>query len=616
MHIRLKRSLFAALAVLFVKFSLTASVYAAAGAVGDVSESPHPLYNLFWILPALGLYYIFNQTKAEREEKALALNRTAEEGGRAEDKIRAAALSKKQAIVSLLLTIIILVAALIFLINGSYFAALFATGTVITLYMVYPRALRDVWRIAFSDPEGRNETETSAVKEEEIDVTFEDIGGLENIVEELREIAELIKNPEEARRWNIRIPRGILLIGPTGCGKTRLAKAFARETGLPFFAYSPKDTGDIYVRSGAKAVQEIYRKALSKAPCVIFLDEIDAIGRRRGHDTHAEYDHALNQLLVEMRGFYERRDKIVITIGATNREDTLDEALVGRFDMKFLVPKPDISAREKILSIHLRESPLSPKVNLAEIAKDSSGFSGEDLSQVAEKAAKISRRKFKKDPSREGLICQADLEEAVLEVMLGGERRVVSKEEEQIAIARHELGHAIVAMAKGSELVKKITLMPRNWALGATITRTEEGAALSKKKVLAIITKLLGGRAAELVFYGKDDVMTGAAHDILKASELAQRMIWEWGMGSTAPLFCRLEDLRMGRRPYSEETVRAADLEVLGVLQECMKEAENIVAEEKGLIEYLTPILMERTSIDSEELEKLIHDFKEKRARG
>lgn len=451
--------------------------------------------------------------------------------------------------------------------------------------------------------------------------TFKDVGGLQEVLEELHDVVSLYKDRKDAEFWDIRLPSGMIFVGPPGCGKTLLARALAGEANLKFFAYSAAEIGSSYVRSGSQDIKQIFANARASTPCVVFLDEIDALGRKRGYDTSGEFDHALAELLHEMDGI--RRQSGTLVLAATNREDMIDDALLrpGRFDKKIVIPHPDVDGREHILKIHTAKKRLSPDVNLRAMADSTAGFNGAALEQLTNEAAQLARRRFEKEKKKRGvlgtvtgavkdlvadperIITAADFEEAKLRVQMGPARKLVMTDEERRVIAYHELGHAVVTAEYGLEILDKVTLMSRNWALGITESHVKENYLPPRRLLLARITTLLGGRAAEEVFLGEDSVTTGAGNDFEKAVELARKMVGEWGMGKLGPaVFHKFETAHPGLRVLSEHMASKIDAEVEEIITECLREAKRIIRERKVAIESLAETLLERLVLHAQEI--------------
>jgi cell division protease FtsH len=449
-------------------------------------------------------------------------------------------------------------------------------------------------------------------KEEGKRVTFEDVAGIDECKEEVKEIVEFLKNPHRFTKLGARIPKGILLVGPPGTGKTLLARAIAGEADVPFLSISGSDFVEMFVGVGAARVRDLFAQAKRNAPCIVFIDEIDAVGRYRGAGLgggHDEREQTLNQLLVEMDGF-EANEGIVV-IAATNRPDILDPALLrpGRFDRQIVVPIPDLKGREAILRVHTRKTPLADDVDLSLIAKGTPGFTGADLENLVNEAALIAARKGKDKVSME------DFEEAKDKVLMGPERKsMILSEEERRSIAYHEAGHAFVAkFTPGADPVHKVTIIPRGQALGLTQQLPQDDRHIyTKQYLLATITVLLGGRAAEELFLGH--VTTGSGNDIERATEIARKMVSQWGMSE------RLGPLSFGRREeqvflgkelvmhkdYSEKTAEEIDQEVKRIVEECYERAKKILQENAPKVEKLVQILLEKESLSGEELNQIL----------
>ncbi|MEE9250882.1 MAG: ATP-dependent zinc metalloprotease FtsH, partial [Alphaproteobacteria bacterium] len=361
-------------------------------------------------------------------------------------------------------------------------------------------------------------------------LTFEDVAGIDEAKQELEEIVEFLKDPQKFQRLGGKLPKGVLLVGPPGTGKTLLARAIAGEANVPFFTISGSDFVEMFVGVGASRVRDMFDQGKKNAPCIIFIDELDAVGRHRGAGLgggNDEREQTLNQLLVEMDGF--EANEGVILIAATNRPDVLDPALLrpGRFDRQVVVPNPDILGREKILKVHMRKVTLAPDVVARVIARGTPGFSGADLANLVNEAALLAARKGKR------MVTMAEFEESKDKVLMGAERRsMVMTEEEKTLTAYHEGGHALVALySPGHDPLHKVTIIPRGRALGLTMALPERDRyGFSKKELLAKLAMMFGGRVAEEIVFGKDDITTGAGDDIRQATDLARRMVTEWGM--------------------------------------------------------------------------------------
>jgi len=442
-------------------------------------------------------------------------------------------------------------------------------------------------------------------------ISFNDVGGLREAKEELKEVVDFLKNPKKYLQIGAKIPRGVLLIGAPGTGKTLLARAVAFEAGVPFFSISGSEFVELFVGVGASRVRSLFEQAKKAGRAIIFIDEIDAIGRVRGPaitGAHEEREQTLNQILAEMDGF-ERADGRII-VSATNRPDMLDPALLrpGRFDRRIILDLPDINEREEILEIHCRKKPLSLNINLREIAERTPGFSGADLENVVNEAAILAARKNKTQ------IFQEEFLESIDKVLLGPERKshVLSKKEKEIA-AYHEAGHALTAASlPGAEPVRKISIVARGLAAGYTLKMPiEERRIKSKKEFLAEIMALFGGYCAERVKFG--EISTGAANDLKEASILIRKLVKEYGMSSLGPItFGEKEEyVFLGRefgeyKNYSEKIAEKIDKEVLKITKESERKVNNILKNKKRLLEKIAKRLIEKETIEKEEFENLV----------
>jgi len=450
------------------------------------------------------------------------------------------------------------------------------------------------------------------ITESQIKVTFKDVAGADEAKVELQEIIEFLKNPQKFQRLGGKIPRGVLLLGPPGTGKTLLARAVAGEAGVPFFSISGADFVEMFVGVGASRVRDLFEQGKRHAPCIIFIDEIDAVGRQRGAGLgggHDEREQTLNQLLVEMDGFEQNTGLIVIA--ATNRPDVLDPALLrpGRFDRQVVVDRPDARGREGILKVHTRRIPLDDDVDLTALAKGTPGLAGAELANLVNEAALLAARKNKTKVSME------DFEEAKDKVMMGMERKslIISEEEKKIT-SYHESGHVLVAkMLPEADPVHKVTIIPRGRALGVTTyLPVDEKHTYSKEYLETVITYALGGRAAERIVFNK--LTTGAGNDIERATALARKMVCEWGMSEKlGPLSygTKEEEIFLGReitrhKDYSEKTAIEIDEEVKRIVYDCMAKAEKIITENLDILHRLAKELLEREVLDGEEIDAII----------
>ncbi len=444
-------------------------------------------------------------------------------------------------------------------------------------------------------------------------VTFADVAGADEAKVELQEIIEFLKDPQKFTRLGGRLPKGALLVGPPGTGKTLLAKAVAGEAGRPFFSMSGSDFVEMFVGVGASRVRDLFEQGKSHAPCIIFIDEIDAVGRHRGAGLgggHDEREQTLNQLLVEMDGF-ESNDGVIL-VAATNRPDVLDPALLrpGRFDRTIVVDAPDVRGREGILRVHTRKIPLASDVRLDTIAKGTPGMAGADLANLVNEAAVLAARRNKT------LVDMHDFEDAKDKVMLGVERRsLVLTEADRKLTAYHEAGHAIVALKiPGSDPVHKVTIVPRGRALGLTASLPEvDRHNYTKDWLIGSLAMFFGGRVAEEIIFGADKVTTGAGNDIERATALARRMVTQFGMSELiGPLAVgdKEQEIFLGRefaqrREISERTAQMVDDEVKRLVDEAYARAKGIIAENRELLDRIADALLERETIDRDDLDRL-----------
>jgi cell division protease FtsH len=443
-------------------------------------------------------------------------------------------------------------------------------------------------------------------------VTFKDVAGCDEAKLELQEIIEFLKEPQKFQRLGGRIPKGALLLGPPGSGKTLLARAVAGEAGVPFFSMSGSDFVEMFVGVGASRVRDLFEQAKRNAPCIVFVDEIDAVGRHRGAGLgggHDEREQTLNQLLVEMDGFDANEG--VIMIAATNRPDVLDPALMrpGRFDRQIVVDWPDVRGREGIFRVHTRNIPLSEDVDLQQLARATPGMAGADIANMVNEAALLAARRNKKK------VTMADFEDAKDKVMLGAERKsLVMTEDERRSTAYHEAGHALVAwLQPGSDPVDKVTIIPRGRALGVTsYVPSEERHARSRDDLVRIITMMMGGRAAEVIVF--NHLTTGASNDLERATSLARKMVCELGMSEDlGPLtFGKKEEMVfLGReiashKDYSEQTAIAIDGEVRKIAEQSYARATQLLTDNRDKLDLLANTLLERESLDGQDMDRLL----------
>jgi len=446
-------------------------------------------------------------------------------------------------------------------------------------------------------------------------VTFKDVAGVDEAKEELREIIEFLREAQKFQKLGGRIPKGVLLVGPPGTGKTLLARAVAGEANVPFFSISGSDFVEMFVGVGASRVRDLFEQGKKNAPCIIFIDEIDAVGRHRGAGLgggHDEREQTLNQLLVEMDGFESNEG--VILMAATNRPDVLDPALLrpGRFDRRVVVSRPDVRGREEILRVHTRKIPLAEDVDLSVLARGTPGFSGADLANMVNEAALSAARQNRK------AVLQYDFELAKDKVLMGVERKsMILSDEEKKVTAYHEAGHALIAMKLPlSDPVLKVTIIPRGMALGVTMQLPiDDKHNYTKDYLETEIAILMGGRLAEELFLNQ--MSTGAGNDIERATEMARKMVCEWGMSTLGPLTFgkKEEQIFLGReiaqhRDYSEDTAIKIDLEVRRLVDEGYQKAKSILADSRETLTKIALALLEREVLDANEI-KLLVDGKE-----
>ena len=445
-------------------------------------------------------------------------------------------------------------------------------------------------------------------------ITFEDVAGIDEAKQELEEIVEYLKDPQKFQRLGGKIPKGVLLVGPPGTGKTLLARAIAGEANVPFFTISGSDFVEMFVGVGASRVRDMFEQGKKNAPCIIFIDEIDAVGRHRGAGLgggNDEREQTLNQLLVEMDGF--EANEGVILIAATNRPDVLDPALLrpGRFDRQVVVPNPDVVGREKILKVHMRKVPLASDVDAKIIARGTPGFSGADLANLVNEAALMAARKGKRS------VAMSEFEQAKDKVMMGAERRsMVMTEDEKKLTAYHEAGHALCMLyAEGHEPLHKVTIIPRGRALGITMFLPERDKySQSKLEIKAMVASLFGGRVAEELIFGADKVTTGAADDIRRATTLARRMVTEFGFSEKlGPLRYseNEEEVFLGhsvtqRKNVSEATAKVIDEEIRRIVDEGEQTAREILTSRLDELNALARGLLEYETLSADEIRRII----------
>ena len=447
-------------------------------------------------------------------------------------------------------------------------------------------------------------------------ITFNDVAGIDEAKEELEEVVEFLRDPKKFQRLGGRIPRGLLLIGPPGTGKTLLARAIAGEANVPFFSISGSDFVEMFVGVGASRVRDMFEQAKKNAPCIIFIDEIDAVGRHRGAGLgggNDEREQTLNQLLVEMDGFEENEG--VIIVAATNRPDVLDPALLrpGRFDRQVEVPNPDVNGREQILKVHMKKVPLAADVDPRIIARGTPGFSGADLQNLVNEAALLAARKGKSSVSMN------ELELAKDKVMMGAERKsMVMRDDEKRLTAYHEAGHAVIAFyTPDSDPIHKATIIPRGRALGMVMRLPEnDRISMSRIKLLADLKVAMGGRLAEEMIFGTDKVTTGASSDIRMATNIARRMITEWGMSDKLGFLAYgdpQQEVFLGHsvtqtRHMSEATSKVVDEEVRRIVDTCYEQAKKLLQDKIKCLHNLAEALLEYETLSGDEIKELLQN--------
>jgi cell division protease FtsH len=447
-------------------------------------------------------------------------------------------------------------------------------------------------------------------------VMFNDVAGIEEAKEELQEVVTFLKQPERFTAVGARIPKGVLLVGPPGTGKTLLAKAIAGEAGVPFFSISGSEFVEMFVGVGASRVRDLFKKAKENAPCLIFIDEIDAVGRQRGAGIgggNDEREQTLNQLLTEMDGF-EGNTGIII-IAATNRPDVLDAALLrpGRFDRQVIVDAPDLKGRQGILEVHARNKKIAPDVSLESIARRTPGFTGADLANLLNEAAILTARR------RKDAVTMLEINDAIDRVVAGMEGTPLVDSKSKRLIAYHEVGHAVIAtLLSNHDPVQKITLIPRGQARGLTwFTPNEEQGLVSRAQLLDRIAAALGGRAAEEEVFGEAEVTTGAGGDLQTVSSLARQMVTRFGMSDLGPLSLESQEgevflgggLISTRSEYSEQIASRIDAQVREIIDHCHKRARQIIRENRVAIDQLVELLIEKETVDGDQLRQIMNEY-------
>ncbi|MDA8921741.1 ATP-dependent zinc metalloprotease FtsH [Gammaproteobacteria bacterium] len=499
------------------------------------------------------------------------------------------------------------------------FLSLLPVLVIVGLFFFFMRQMQGGGGGGKGGPMSFGKSKAKLLGEDQIKVTFADVAGVDEAKEDVKELVDFLREPDKFQRLGGKIPRGILMVGQPGTGKTLLAKAIAGEAKVPFFSISGSDFVEMFVGVGASRVRDMFDQAKKQAPCIIFIDEIDAVGRHRGAGLgggHDEREQTLNQLLVEMDGF-EVNDGVIV-VAATNRPDVLDPALLrpGRFDRQVVVGLPDIRGREQILKVHMRKVPIDDNVKASLIARGTPGFSGADLANLVNEAALFSARSGKR------LVTMEEFEKAKDKIMMGAERKsMVMSDKERRNTAYHEAGHAIVGrMVEEHDPVYKVSIIPRGRALGVTMFLPEEDRySLSKLGILSQICSLYGGRIAEEMTLGADGVTTGASNDIQRATEMARNMVTKWGLSPELGPLLYSEDegeVFLGRsaasqsKSFSSDTAKSIDVEVRKIIDTCYSKAKDILETNRDKLEMMMEALMEYETIDADQIDDIMNGNK------